>query len=87
MQATGSLGGRPVGSDWHPCQGKKGRKKKENPLTGYGRIYSRSFLDNPHYLATGEADRKLPFLVLQVVGCGDNAPWLVFVRGFACRVK
>ena len=35
----------------------------------------------------GEAGRELMFLVLQAVGCGGDAPWIVCVRRFTCRVK
>ena len=34
----------------------------------------------------GEAKRKITFLV-QAFGYGGDAPWLVSVRGFTCRVK
>ena len=44
VQATGSLGGRPVEGDWNPCQGEKIRNKKEKDRTGYFRIYSRFFI-------------------------------------------
>ena len=35
----------------------------------------------------GEAKRELLFLELQAIGCGGDAPWIVSVRGFTCRVK
>ena len=34
-----------------------------------------------------EVERELPFMVLQVVGYGGDAPWLVSVRGFTYRGK
>ena len=64
VEAPGVLKGLPRECGWNRCQGKKGRKKKEQPRTGYCRIYSRSFLDNPLIKKMREDERELPFLVL-----------------------
>ena len=35
----------------------------------------------------GYAKREMPFRVLQAIGCGGDAPYIVSVCGFTCRVK
>ena len=87
VKSPGAPGGQPVECVWHPFLGKKVRKNKYNPCTGFCRIYSRSFLDHPIIKRMGEEERELPFLVLQAVGCGGDASWIVSVHGFTCKVK
>ena len=67
--------------------GKTGQKIRKSPVLATLESTAVLFSYSP-FRELGDADLKeLPFMALLAVWCGGSAPWLVFGRGFTCRVK